>query len=220
MTNYFFLNIKDGKVKVDDTLNGSYEIVKFSCPNNFYNVLQGYNTFLLYPTMFDPVQTITIPPGFYNPYDLAVVLSSLLTGIDWLINYDPKTNKFNFQRDNPFQFQFTNQKLANLFGFNVGPTGYSTQHTSSNPIDVNQTRNIFMRILEASPKIFGSSHFSATAFFNDKFSNFGDSFTWTSEYNKQKFQINTTNNLECVFFDKYGYPLDIKNSEMILRKIC
>ena len=109
MSNFFLLSFINGNATTDDTLNGNYEVVSFNCNNSFYNIVEGYNTFILAPEIGPPLE-IEIPAGYYDPYSLKDQLGLLLplTTVD----YDPVTHKYTFTGASSFGFIFSSEKLS------------------------------------------------------------------------------------------------------------
>lgn len=108
---------------------------------NTITPLQSFdNSWVVFNNNTNAYQTISIPPGFYNAYELLAYMQSQLPG--WNITYASTTNKYTWQTPGgvPYSFIFNGYGLQNsacsFLGFTQQDFPTGTSFTSTQAIDL------------------------------------------------------------------------------------
>lgn len=207
-------NLVGDQLKIDETLNGKYELVLFSVTNSLYNVNESNNKiYLTYISGPPAAYEITLTNGNYTGPELIVHLSSLLTstivGSVWDNSFDSITGKFTFTQTaggpDAFFFTFgdnTSNSARKLLGFEEQNSSSSSTVISTNVIDLSPLSLFFCRIDEGSNSVTGLNHFNSTFFLYDKTSEFGSTLRYVpTEGVRQLVKFNNERSITVKFYD-------------------
>lgn len=150
----FNINFNDELIKAPKGHYIQLNVEQVSINRSWYSIQDGYNTFRI-DNGGGNFQTITIPVGYYNAFELRAILQQLLP--TWTFTYDKKVNKFTYTAPagagnwvgiTERKFIFSNSSISDMFGFDLTETPTFTQASltvvSSKPIKVNEDQSIII----------------------------------------------------------------------------
>ena len=167
--------ISNGCVLLDDKIKGDYRLIQFTMTNCMYNINELNNQ--IYINEFGVGDhIIEIDEGYYYPDDL---VNWLTTNTIFTTTFNQITRKFTFDiGGSTFKFTFGSNTLnsANkLLGFDEEDQNtYLTSHTSTNCIDMNPNKMLFIRILEDHKRQLQGNKYFTSSFFITGNTEFGD----------------------------------------------
>ena len=216
----FVLNVKNNYAKLEEPMNGTFLLNHFSCENSFYNVTAPFNTFsVVYQGQSS--QTITLTPGFYDPYQLRDELNTQLSALSIqpsliVCSYDITSHTFTFATTTQFSLDFSQTRTQDFLGFNDATTGQAISHTSVKPLVLNHKTVLILRIYEGNSNLQGTDGISGTFFLSDKDTVFGGVFF--NEARNQTFRINHTNTMTFQLFDSEMNALSQTDFTLVFTK--
>lgn len=157
-----------GIIPFGEVLTGDFIIEKFMMKFNIDNISFSSSTVFFTvneTTPFVRSFNITVENGFYEPTDLDIYLSNLMTAGSlssgnsqtYIVTYDDKTGKFVFNSNSQFSITY-GLRTYPFLGFNKPPistttTSLSTSITSDNPVNLNEyIQFCFLDIINSEPK--------------------------------------------------------------------
>lgn len=148
----FTINFNNELIKAPKGHYIQLSVEHVSINRSWYSIQDGYNTFDVGNSNGGFLR-VTLPPGYYNAADLRAQLQSQMGG--FTITYDKKVNKFSFTALDfsngiaSWNFAFTVEAIADMFGFNITEQPFMTianpTVVSSKPIKVNEDANVLIR---------------------------------------------------------------------------
>jgi hypothetical protein len=204
---------------------------QFSCPRSYYDVEEGFNTFILKEGTTQ-VQCI-FPQGMYNVYTLISTMTSLLNayspnGLIYSIEYpnsaiQSNNNKLVFIATNPTLKQISlifNNYLFQQFGFNSNSTNLFSNLTSTsvlesvNSISVSSINRLFLssNACGLSPdnllqEILIAGQFPSCAYIYYENINY--------QINSKVFTNPQNNSFEFTLYDRYGNVVNLHGLEIV-----
>jgi hypothetical protein len=190
---------------LDENINGRYKLLSLVFTNHMYNITDNNNKIYLNENGSNITATLT--NGYFDINDLKTNITTALNAVcsgTISLTVDDNTNKYTFTNDTyNFYFKFgtnTTNSARKLLGYSETDGSNSSSQTSSNPIDLNTNKNIFLHIQENNRMdICGENYFSTSLIINGT-GGFGEIFRYIND-------------------DNFCQYVDIKNTKMLQIKI-
>ena len=215
----------NNKFTLDKRISGIYKLVSFVSTNNIYNINQFNNK--IYWNENGTDRTTTLTEGYYNSSDFTTHLSTQLNSDasgTITVTFNNNTRKFTITDTVNFHFTFgtnTSNNGRKLLGFNASDGTAATSQVSTNSIDLNTCKNIFITISQDDErKIEGIDFFNASLVINGT-ADFGETLRYIDDDNfHQQVKFKKTKTLELQIHDSNNNNIDLNSEyQIILQKI-
>ena len=211
---------------LDKKIEGRWRLLSFVSTNNIYNVNDNNNK--IYWNENGGNLTTTLTNGCYNYTDFATHLSTQLNASasgTITISFNENTRKLTISNDtHNFYFTFgtnTSNSARVLLGFNETDGTNSTSQTSTNPIDLNTYKNIFINIKQNNNRNVEGIDFFNTSFVINGTGTFGDTFRYINNDNfSQYVKFRNIKQVEITIHDLNNNSITLNSEyQLILQKI-
>ena len=209
------------KYKLDKMIEGTYKLVSFVATNNIYNITDYNNK--IYWNENGTNRTSTLTNGFYDSSDYTSHLSTILNNDasgTISVSLDDNTRKLTITNTLTFYFTFgsnTSNSARKLLGYNAIDGTTATSQTSTNPIDLNTCKNIFIKVMQDDHrKIEGIDFFNASLMINGD-GNIGETLRYIDSNNfDQYIKFKKTKQISIEFHDIYNNSISLNSEYQII----
>ena len=211
---------------LDKKIEGSWRLLSFVSTNNIYNV-NDYNN-KIYWNEEGADKTATLTNGYYNDTDFISHVSTQMTAEsagNVSVSLDDNTRKLTITNDTlQYYFTFgtnTSNSARKLLGFNEENGSASLTQTSTNPIDLNPYKNIFINIKQNNNRNIEGIDFFNTSFAINGTGAFGEPLRYINNDNfSQYVKFRNIKQVEITIHDLNNNAITLNSEyQLILQKI-
>ena len=213
----------NNRFKLDNMIEGIYKLVSFVATNNIYNITDYNNKIYWNENGTDKISTLT--NGFYDSSDFTTHLSSVLNtdGSGTIsVSLDDNTRKFTITDTLTFYFTFgsnTSNSARKLLGYDSVDGTTATSQISTNPIDLNTCKNIYINILQDdNKKLEGINFFTSSLVINGD-GNTGETLRYIDSNNfDQYIKLKKTKQISLSFHDIDNNSISLNSEYQLILK--
>ena len=218
-------DLENNKYVLDNAIEGRYKLVSFIFTNNIFNINDTNNK--IYFNENGNNKEAQLTNGYY---DISTIKDNIVDSMNNVADgsitgaIDTNTNKITITNTLNFYFTFgtnTNNSARKILGYENSDGTNATSQTSSNPIDLNTLKHIWINIDENKEKnVIGTNYFASTFFING-LGDFGEVVRYINNDNfNQYITLNREKSLEIKIHDDDYNTINLNsNYVMILKSI-